>query len=110
MGDKPPQPAKTGNYNRDIYSVYGSYKWNMTEQDQLIFNARQTFVRNADGITTEIKTGKTGHTVQKDQSKFTPEIQYIRKLDDHSSFYAGRQRRFRCLYSYCPHCCIPNRR
>lgn len=95
MGNKPAQPAKTGNYNRDIYSVYGSYKWNMTEQDQLIFNARQTFVRNADGITTEIKTGETGYTVQKDQSKFTPEIQYIRKLDDHSSFYAKAGKSFR---------------
>ena len=95
MGKNPEKPATFGNYNRDIYSVYGSYKWHMTDKDQLIFNARETFVRNADGTTTEIKSGKTGNTVQKNQNKFTPEVQYIRKIDENASFYAKAGKSFR---------------
>ena len=95
MGSIPAQPAKFGSYNRDIYSIYASYHWNMTEKDQLIFNGRETFVRRASGISTETVSGKQSNSVQANQSKFTPEIQYIREINDNSSFYAKAGKSFR---------------
>ena len=95
MGNTPAKPERTGNYNRDIYSLYASYDWQMTDADKLIVNLRETFVRNAKGDNTNLETGITTKTVQMNQSKFTPEIQYIRDLTDHSSFYAKAGKSYR---------------
>lgn len=95
MGDKPAQPAKFGTYNRDVYSIYASYDWHMTPKDQMIFNARETFVRRANGSSTEVISGKTTDTVQTNQNKFTPEIQYLHTINDKSSFYAKAGKSFR---------------
>ena len=54
MGNTPAKPERTGNYNRDIYSLYASYDWQMTDADKLIVNLRETFVRNAKGDNTDL--------------------------------------------------------
>ncbi len=95
MGNKPAQPAKFGSYNRDVYSIYASYDWHMTPKDQMIFNARETFVRRANGSSTEVISGKTTDSIQANQNKFTPEIQYMHTIDDKSSFYAKAGKSFR---------------
>lgn len=95
MGNKPAQPAKFGSYNRDVYSIYASYDWHMTPKDQMIFNARETFVRRANGSSTEVASGKTTDSIQANQNKFTPEIQYLRTINDKSSFYAKAGKSFR---------------
>ena len=95
MGNTPAKPERTGAYNRDIYSLYASYDWQMTDADKLIVNLRETFVRNAKGDNTDLSTGITTKTVQMNQSKFTPEIQYIRDLTDNSSFYAKAGKSYR---------------
>lgn len=95
MGSRPAQPAKFGTYNRDVYSIYASYDWHMTPKDQMIFNARETFVRRATGSSTEVISGKTTDTVQTNQNKFTPEIQYLHTINDKSSFYAKAGKSFR---------------
>lgn len=95
MGSRPAKPERTGAYNRDVYSLYASYDWKMTDEDTLIVNMRETFVRNANGDNTDKETNITTKTVQENQSKFTPEIQYIKKLTDNSSFYAKAGKSFR---------------
>ena len=95
MGSTPAKPERSGAYNRDIYSLYTSYDWQMTDADKLIVNLRETFVRNAKGDNTDMSTGVTTKTVQVNQSKFTPEIQYIRDLTDSSSFYAKAGKSYR---------------
>ena len=95
MGSTPAKPERSGAYNRDIYSLYTSYDWQMTDADKLIINLRETFVRNAKGDNTDMSTGVTTKTVQVNQSKFTPEIQYIRDLTDSSSFYAKAGKSYR---------------
>ena len=39
------KPERTGTYNRDIYSLYASYDWQMTDNDKLIVNLRETFCK-----------------------------------------------------------------
>lgn len=95
MGNTKAQPAKFGTYNRDVYSIYASYDWHMTPKDQMIFNARETFVRRATGSSTEVISGKTTDTIQANQNKFTPEIQYLHTINDKSSFYAKAGKSFR---------------
>ena len=95
MGNTPAKPERTGAYNRDIYSLYASYDWQMTDVDKLIVNLRETFVRNAKGDNTDLSTGVTNKTVQMNQNKFTPEMQYIRDLTDNSSFYAKAGKSYR---------------
>lgn len=95
MGSTPAKPERSGSYNRDIYSVYASYDWQMTDDDKLILNLRETFVRNADGSNTNLETGVTTQTVQVNQSKFTPELQYIKNLTDDSTFYAKAGKSYR---------------
>lgn len=86
------------NYARDIYAFYASYDWSVTEKDRLIFSGRETLVRHAEGHTRNLASGKTNRSEQKDQSKFTPEVQYIRRLTDDSSFYAKAGQSFRLPY------------
>lgn len=77
-------------YNRDTYSLYASYDWAMNDTDNLIINMRETFARNCDA---DYETG--GEATQKDATRFTPEVQYIKKINDNSSVYAKAGKSFR---------------
>ena len=88
-------PAMFTQAHRDIYSIYGSYNWHMTLKDQMIFNARETFVRRSGGTRTETVSGKVTDSVSKNQNKFTPEAQYLHQINDNSSFYAKAGKSFR---------------
>ena len=81
--------GKNANYSRDTYSIYASYDWAMTDRDTLDFNLRQTFARNCEG--------KYGDVTEpaKNLHKFTPEIQYVKKLNEDSSVYAKVGKSFR---------------
>ena len=81
--------GKNANYSRDTYSIYASYGWHMTDQDTLDINLRQTFAKDCEG--------KYGDVTEpsKNLNKFTPEIQYVKKLNDDSSVYAKVGQSFR---------------
>ena len=78
----------SSNYQRDNYSIYASYDWKVSDNSNLIFNARETWATGCEGTQTNLKTGKTTVVDNDNLSKFTPEVQYIVKLNDDSSFYA----------------------
>ncbi len=81
--------GKNANYSRDTYSVYASYDWAMSDTDNLAINMRETFAQNCSGEYTD-------KTVSQDNMrKFTPEVQYIKKLNDDSSVYAKVGKSFR---------------
>lgn len=61
----------------------------------MIFNARETFVRRANGTSQEIVSGKVTDSVQENQQKFTPEVQYLHKINDKSTIYAKAGKSFR---------------
>ncbi len=77
-------------YDRDTYSLYASYDWALTDKDNLIINMRETFARNCGA---EYEGGESAN--QEDVSEFTPEIQYLRKLNENSSVYAKAGKSFR---------------
>ena len=81
--------GKTANYKRNTYSVYASYDWAMTDSDELNINLRQTFARNCDAQYEE------KNVPTKNLSKFTPELQYVKKLNEDSSIYAKVGQSFR---------------
>lgn len=95
MGSRPAKPASEGNYLRDVYSLYASYDWKMNDTDNLIVNMRETFVKNCDGDVKNLEDGSVSKSEQKDLSKFTPEVQYIKRLTEDSSFYAKAGKSFR---------------
>ena len=78
-------------YDRDIYSVYASYDWALTDKDNLIFNARETWAKNCNA---DYQTFNFD-SEQKDMNQFTPEVQYIKKLTEDSSVYAKFGKSFR---------------
>lgn len=73
-------------YQRDNYSVYASYDWKVSDNSNLIFNARETWATGCDGYQKDNKTGNSKYTHNDNLSKFTPELQYIYKVNDDSSF------------------------
>ena len=81
--------SKNATYNRDTYSVYASYMWAMTDKDTLDVNLRQTFAKNCEA------KYDSKNADSKNLSKFTPEIQYIKKLSEDSSVYAKAGKSFR---------------
>lgn len=81
--------GNNANYSRDTYSIYASYGWAMTDNDTLDINLRQTFAKSCEG-----KYGDVSEP-SKNLNKFTPEIQYIKKLNDDSSVYAKVGKSFR---------------
>lgn len=85
----------SSNYQRDNYSIYASYDWKVSDNSNLIFNARETWATGCEGTQTNLKTGKTTVVDNDNLSKFTPEVQYIVKLNDDSSFYAKAGKSFR---------------
>jgi vitamin B12 transporter len=66
--------SDVADYQRYMYSVYGQYGWHIGKSSDLNFNARETWT--------------AGATANQNYSKFTPEIEYINKLNDNTSFYA----------------------
>jgi len=82
-------------YQRDNYSVYASYDWKVSDNSNLIFNARETWATGCDGYQKDNKTGNSKYTHNDNLSKFTPELQYIYKVNDDSSFYAKIGKSFR---------------
>lgn len=82
-------------YKRNIYSLYASFNWQMGQSDNLIFNARETWVRNINGTQYNYKTKKSTRSDNESMSKFTPEVQYIHKISDDSRLYAKAGKSFR---------------
>ncbi|MBQ8417258.1 MAG: TonB-dependent receptor [Phascolarctobacterium sp.] len=95
MGSTPAKPERTGDYVRDVYSLYASYDWQMNDTDNLILNLRETIVRNCDGTEDNLETGVSNDSKKDDVNKFTPELQYIKKINDDSTFYAKAGKSFR---------------
>lgn len=82
-------------YKRDVYSLYASYEMALGEKSNLFLNARETWATNITGRQTDKKTNKTTITNNDMMRKFTPEIEYLYKFDEHSSFYAKAGKSFR---------------
>ena len=82
-------------YKRNVYSLYASFDWELGKSNNLIFNARETWVRNINGTQHNEKTKKTTRSDNDSMSKFTPEVQYIHKINDSSRFYAKAGKSFR---------------
>lgn len=68
----------THEYERNTYSLYGQYDWQLNQKDNLTFSARETW------------TGSTqaDNVSGQNYSKFTPEVEYLHKFDDKTSGYA----------------------
>lgn len=70
--------SSTRDYSRNMYSVYGQYNHALNKVSNLIFSARETWTGSTEG----------GDIDGSNYSKFTPELEYINKLDEDTSFYA----------------------
>jgi len=88
-------PERRFNLTRDTYSVYASYDWQMGEADNLIINARETITDRTNGSMKNLETGAVTDTKNSSMKKFTPEIQYVHKLNENSTFYAKAGKSFR---------------
>ena len=95
MGSTPAKPERTGDYVRDVYSLYASYDWQMNDNDNLILNLRETIVRNCNGTENNLETGSSNDSKKDDVNKFTPELQYIKKIDEDRTLYAKAGKSFR---------------
>lgn len=62
-------------FDRNIYSVYGQYDHSLNPSSNIILSARETWT--------------SGAVDDKNFSKFTPQLQYLKKLKDNTSFYAN---------------------
>lgn len=67
-------------YQRNVYSVYGQYGWNINNRSTLNINMRETW------------TGSS--TEGQEFSKFLPEVEYLYELSDNSTLYAKAGRSF----------------
>lgn len=83
------------NYKRNNYSIYASYDWQLSDRSNLIFNARETWANGIKGSQNNQGTGKYSYVENPNQSKFTPEIEFLHKLSEHSSLYAKAGKSFR---------------
>lgn len=88
-------PERTFNLTRDTYSIYASYDWQMGDKDNLIINARETITDRTRGSMTNLENGKVTETKNASMKKFTPEIQYVHKLNENSTMYAKAGKSFR---------------
>ena len=71
-------------YKRNMYAVYGQYSHAMNKASDLIFSARQTWTGQTKA---EELNGNNYH-------KFVPELEYINRLDNTTSFYAKASKSF----------------
>ena len=75
-------------FERNMYSVYGQYSHALNKASDIIFSARQTW-------TAQTKASDAGKDFDgQNFNNFTPEIQYINKLNDDTSFYAKAGKSF----------------
>ena len=81
-------------YDRNNYSLFLSYDMQLTDRQNLIVNMRETWATDSEATETD-KNGNQTTTKNKDLDKFTPEIQYIYKVNDDSSIYAKAGKSFR---------------
>ena len=80
---------------RNMFSVYASYNWALGKKSNLLFNARETWATGFKGHQLDRKTGTRVSTNNDNLSKFTPEIEYICRINENSSFYAKAGKSFR---------------
>lgn len=92
---KPGTPPLDSTYKRDVYSLYASYEMALGDKSNLFLNARETWATNITGRQTDKKTNKTTVTDNDMMRKFTPEVEYLYKFDENSSFYAKAGKSFR---------------
>ena len=84
---------RDSNYKRNNYSVYLSYDWAINDKSNLMVNMRETWATGIEGKQT---AGGTTKTVKNDNmSKFTPELEYIYRINENSSLYAKAGKSFR---------------
>ena len=95
MMGKPGTPPLDSTYKRDVYSLYASYEMALGDKSNLFLNARETWATNITGRQTDKKTNKTTVTDNDMMRKFTPEVEYLYKFDENSSFYAKAGKSFR---------------
>lgn len=94
-----PAPTETPRLISDLHastgSVYVSYDKKLSEKDNLIISARETWLFNSKGKQYHTGTKNTTEISNKSMSRFTPEIQYLHRIDDNSSVYAKVGQSFR---------------
>ncbi len=93
--DRKSKAVVNSNLQRDIYSLYASYDIALNDRSNLYLNARETWAVNTKGVQFNQKTGKTTSVGNDDLSKFTPEAEYIYRIDDDTSVYAKVGKSFR---------------
>ncbi|MDY4920290.1 MAG: TonB-dependent receptor [Phascolarctobacterium sp.] len=71
-------------YKRNMYAIYGQYSYAMSKASDLIFSARQTWTGQTKA---ESLNGINYH-------KFVPELQYLAKINEDTSFYAKANKSF----------------
>lgn len=62
-------------FDRNIYSVYGQYDHKLDPSSNIILSARETWTEGA--------------VDDQNYNKFTPQLQYLKKLENNTSFYAN---------------------
>ena len=70
-------------FERDMVALYGQYNRALDDKANLIFSARETWA-----------TDSAANTADKEFNKFTPEVEYIRRLDKTTSFYTKAAQSF----------------
>ena len=80
---------------RDNYSVFLSYDMAVNEKSNIIVNMRETWVTNNEGRQIDLTEKKKTVTKNDDLSKFTPEAEYIYRINEDSSVYAKAGKSFK---------------
>ena len=83
------------NMRRDNYSVFLSYDMAVNEKSNFIVNMRETWVTNNEGRQFDITEKQKTVTKNDDLSKFTPEAEYIYRINEDSSVYAKAGKSFK---------------
>lgn len=83
------------NYKRNVSSIYASYNWAIGKKSNLLINARETWATGYKGDRKNLKTGNVEKNQAANTSKFTPELEYIYRINDNSSFYAKAGKSFK---------------
>lgn len=83
------------NMRRDNYSVFLSYDMAVNEKSNFIVNMRETWVTNNEGRQIDLTENKKTVTKNDDLSKFTPEAEYIYRINEDSSVYAKAGKSFK---------------
>ena len=82
-------------YQRNVYSLYASYGWQLAAKSRLNFNARETWATDTQGRQTNLLTGEQQRHDNAAMRKFTPEVQLVQQLTEASSIYAKAGKSFR---------------